>query len=219
MEFFLRQIYPWLIQASVYSVLLPFVVGLVLLKKLKNPQFKYLFLFVCLWLISEAIGVITVLSGTKNNLWSNHVFNPLQFGAMALVFFYSFESRLIKKLIVLAIAVVVVVTVYDAFMLVGITQMNSVSKIVANALLIAMTLVYFYKVANNATTLYLDQDPVFLLSAGLLIYLAGTSMSYALFNDALKVSYDAARICIAVILVLNILFNFSMAFILRRMPA
>jgi hypothetical protein len=219
MEFFLKQIYPWLIQASLYSILLPFVVGLFLLKKLKSAQFRYLFLFVCIWLANEATGLITVSIGSKNNLWSFHVFNPLEFSAMAFVFYHSFESPSSKKLIVLAIALVVVVTLYDAFMLEGITQMNSVSKIVANTLLIVMTLAYLYKAANKPTTLYLDQNPIFLLSAGLLIYLAGTSMSYALFNDALKVSYDAARICITVMLVLNILFNFSMAFILRRMPA
>jgi hypothetical protein len=216
MEFFLRQVFPWLVEASIYSVLVPFVTGLFLLQKLKSPQFRYLFLFVCIWLVGEATGVITVLLGTKNNIWSHHLLNPLEFAAMALVFYHSFESRLAKRLIVLAIGLVVVVTLFDAFMLQDITQMNSVSKIFANTLLIAMTLAYFYKVANKPTTLYLDQDPIFLLSAGLLIYVAGTSMSYALFNSALEVSYDAARICLAVILVLNILFNFTMAFIFRR---
>ncbi|MBD1397058.1 hypothetical protein H9Q13_07760 [Pontibacter sp. JH31] len=219
MEFFLKQVYPWLSEVSLYSVLVPFVTGLIFFKKLKSPQFRYLFLFVSIWLVSEATGEITVLLGTNNNLWSIHVFNPLQFSAIALVFYYTFESRLSKRLIVLAIAFVVIVTLNEAFMLDGIEQMNSVSKIFSNTLLIAMTLAYFYKVANKPKTLYLDQDPIFLLSASLLIYIAGTSMSWALFNDALEVSYDAARICLSIVFVLNVLFNSWQAFILRKMAA
>ncbi|MDO6390352.1 hypothetical protein Q4E40_09455 [Pontibacter sp. BT731] len=97
--------------------------------------------------------------------------------------------------------------------------MNSVSRIAANAMLIVMAITYFYKVANNAKVIYLDRDPMFLLSCAILIYYAGTSMSYAIFNEALAISDDAARICLAIIMVLNVLFYISHAFILRRMAA
>jgi hypothetical protein len=113
----------------------------------------------------------------------------------------------------------VLVSIYDAYMLGGITQMNSAPKMMANALLILLAIAYFYKVANDRNIIYLDSNPVFLLSCAVLIYYSGTSMSYALFNQALAVSYDAARICLAIVLILNILFNTSQAFILKRMAA
>lgn len=219
MEIFLRQIYPWMIYVSSMSVLLPFLVSLFLLRKQKGPQFRLLFLFVLLWLVNESLSHLTVYLGTTNNMWSNHLFTPIEFAVLSAIFYFSFEEKLTRNLIIAAVVAMGVASWYDAITLGGINQMNSMPKMLANTLLITMTLAYFYKVANNQKTLYLDKDPIFLLSCGLLIYLAGTSMSYAMFNQALAISYDAARICITVILVLNIMFNISLSFIFRRMAA
>jgi len=219
MEFFLRQVYPWLIEVSSYSSLLPFVIGLILFRKNGSLKFRLLLVFVAIGVASEVVAQITVLSGTRNNLWVGHLATPLEFGALAAIYYHSFNRPAFKKSILLAVGFIVLLSVYNALMLEGITQMNSAPKMIASSLLILFAIVYFYKVANDHTTLYLDRDPIFLLSCGVLIYYAGTTMSWALFNHALAVSYDAARICLTIVLILNILFNASQAFILRRIAA
>jgi hypothetical protein len=219
MEFFLRQIYPWLIEVSSYSALLPFLFGLFLFRKKKSLLFKLLLLFVAIGVMSEAAGQITYWMGTRNNLWTNHITTPLEYGVIAAVYHYSFRSPFFKKIIIGTVLALAIFSIYDAVTLEGITQMNSAPKMVANSLVIVLALSYFYKIANDRTTIYLDKDPVFLLSCGLLLYYAGTSMSFALFNHALAVSYDAARICLSVVFMLNILFNAGKVFILRRMVA
>ena len=217
MEFFLRQVYPWLIEVSSYSPLLPFIIGIYFFRKQKSIQFRLLFLLIAVNVVHEVISQITVIMGTSNNLWSFYIFTPLVFGIEAAIYYNCFTGAVVKKGILVAVGLVAGITIYDAVILEGITQMNSVSRMVTHSFIIVLVIAYFYKIANDRSIVYLDRDPIFLLSCSLLIYYAGTSMSFALFNQALEVSYDAARICLTVVLVLNILFYTSAAFILRRM--
>lgn len=216
MEFFLRNIYPWMIEVSSFSPLLPFIAGLILFPKNRSKLFRLMFLFVLLMVLSEAAGQITVRMDTRNNIWIQHLHTPLEFCALAAIYYHSFRRPIFKHSILIAVAILLLVSIYDATLGVGITQMNSVPRMVESALLIGIVVTYFYKVANDLSITYLDRDPVFLLSCGLLIHKAGSSMSWGIFNDALAESYDAARMCLAIIFVLNILFNVSLVYVLKR---
>ena len=216
MEFFLRKVYPWMIETAVYSILLPFITFLFLyLKGKTNELFWLIAIFVVSLFVSEAVGVITVKSGTKNNLWTQHLFTPIRFGFIAAIYYYSFWRPVFKKGSLIAVILLLIISIAEATIGVGITQMNALSNTVESTLVIGLVILYFYKIAKDQQITYLDRDPVFLLSCGLLIHRAGTSMSWGLFNDALAESYDAARICIAVILVLNILFNLNLVYVLK----
>lgn len=216
MEFFLRQVYPWMIDFAVYSCLLPFLIFLVLLlTKKRNKLFWLISFYVISLVASEAIGEIAILLGTKSNLWTQHLATPIGFCLIAAVYYHSFWRSLFKKGVIVAVVILLVVSAADATFGVGITQMNALAKTVESTLVIGIAILYFYKIALDQTITYLDRDPVFLFSCGLLIHRAGSTMSWGLFNDALAESYDAARICIAIILVLNILFNFSLVRVLK----
>lgn len=217
MEFFLRQIYPKLIEVGTLWALVPFIAGLFLIRKPhKGTQFWLLFLLVLVSVLSEGVGQLVVYLGAKNNIWVVHVYTLLEFLILSAIFYYSFRRPVFRKGIILAAILFVSICLIDAFVLEGITQMNSLTKVSGNAMLMLMGILYFYKVANDLTVTYLDRDPIFLLSCCILIYKAGTTMSYAMFNQALAASYDAARICIAIILVLNILYYTALTFILRK---
>lgn len=217
MDFFINQISPWLLKIATYSALIPFLVGLWYIRKQKSLKYKLLFLFVLINVLSEAVAMITVQLGTKNNLWLFHLYTLLSFTALAVVYYSSFENASIKKIIVGGVVGLLMIIYYEAFITDGILKMNSLSRMAANSMLILLAIAYFYKVANTAKVVYLDHDPIFLLSCAVLIYYSGTSMSYALFNQALAVSYDAAKVCLSIVFILNILFYASQAFILRRM--
>ncbi|WP_299702179.1 hypothetical protein [uncultured Pontibacter sp.] len=204
---------------AVTSPVLPFLIGLWFIRRQKNMQFRLLFLFITIGILTEAASLITLMLGTKNNLWLGHLYTFLAFSVLASVFYFSFSRPLLKRAIIGGIIGLFCLIYYDAFVTDGLAKMNSLSRIAASSMLIVMAITYFYKVANNGKVIYLDRDPMFLLSCVVLIYYAGTSMSYAIFNEALAISYDMARICLSIILILNILFYVSHAFILRRMAA
>ena len=216
MEFFLRNVYPWMIDVSALSILLPLITVLIFyLKARYNKLFWLVSFFVFSLALSELLGYLTVFLGAKNNIWSQHLLTPLRFGLIAAIYYYSFWRPLFKKGTVLAVILLLIVSITDATIGVGITQMNAVAKTVESTLVIGFAILYFYKIAKDQHITYLDRDPVFLLSCGLLIHRAGTSMSWGLFNDALAESYDAARICLAVILALNILFSINLVYVLK----
>lgn len=217
MKFFIEHIYPWLSWAAVLSPILPFMIGLWFFRKQKSPQFRLLLLFITLGVLTEVASHITVVMGTSNNLWLAHLYTLVGFSVLSGVYYYSFDKDLWKRAILIGIIGLLLITYYDAFLSDGIAKMNSVSRITANALLIVMAISYFYKVANDAKVIYLDRDPLFLFSCTVLIYYSGTSMSYAVFNDALAISHDTARICLSIALVLTVLFYASQAYILKRM--
>lgn len=219
MEFFIAHFYPWLRWIAVLIPLLPFVIGLWLIRKQKNTKFMLLFLYITIGVLAQAAQMITVIQGTRNNLWMNHVYTLLEFGVLAGIFYYSFNNPLLRRAIITGLVGLCIIMYYDAFITEGIMKMNSVSRITANSMLMIMAITYFYKVANSAKVIYLDRDPMFLLSCAILIYFAGTSMSYAIFNEALAISHDAARICLAINMVLVVLFYISHGFILRRLAA
>lgn len=216
MEFFLRKVYPWLIEVSSVSPVLPFIAGLLFMLKRKSSLYKILFSYVILLVLSELVGQIAVRSGSSNTLWKLHVFSPLEFCLLAAVYYNSFKRVVFKRAIVVAAVGFVAFSIANALFIDGITQMNSTAQMVENTLLIMVALLYFYKVANDLKITYLDQDPVFLLSCCLLIYKAGTSMSYAMFNAALAESYDTARMCITIILMLNILYSIGLVIVLKK---
>ncbi|PKV63121.1 hypothetical protein [Pontibacter ramchanderi] len=218
MEFFLAHIYPSLKWVAVLSPLLPFGVGLWLIRNQKDPKFRLMLLYIILGVIAQAAQIITAKLG-MNNLWMNHVYTLIGFSVLAGIFYYSFDKIMLKRTIIFGIVLLCVLNYYDAFITDGLTKMNSVSQVAASVMLIILAITYFYKVANNAKIIYLDRDPMFLLSCAILIYYAGTSMSYAIFNEALAISNDAARICVAINMILLILFYASHVFILRRMAA
>ncbi|MFD2247107.1 hypothetical protein [Pontibacter ruber] len=219
MEFFLRNIYPWLIQVSSISPILPFLLGLLWFARHKNWQFRLLYLHVILIVAIEVAGKVTVMLGTKNNLWLHHLYAPIEFCVLAAIYYCSFRQTAYKRGILAAAICFVLFSIVNAVFFESITQMNSIAKIVENALLIVLAVLYFYKVSNDLNIKYLDRDPIFLLSCAMLIYKAGTTMSSAMFNQALAISYDAARICIAITLVLNILYYASLIFMLKRASA
>lgn len=219
MEFFLRQVYPWLVDISSLCSLLPLVVGLLLIRKNRSLLFRLLFTYVVLLVSSDAAGHLLVYLGSNNNIWAIHIFTLLEFLVLAAIYYHSFNLPVIKKGILLAVVCFVLVSAADAFVIESIMQMNSVAKVVQSSLLILLAILYFYKVANDLSITYLDRDPVFLLSCGILIYKAGTTMSFAMFNTALAWSYDAARICITILLVLNILFFAFLMLVLKRATA
>lgn len=219
MEFYIEHIYPLLRWPARLSPLLPFLIGIWYYRKQKCTQFRLLLLFITVGVLTEVAATTVVMLGYNNNQWVAQLYTLLGFGVLAGVFYHSFVSSMIKKAILVSIVGLLLIMYYDVILTDGITKINSLSRVAANAMLILMAIAYFYKVANNAKVIYLDRDPMFLLSCAVLIYYAGTSMSYAIFNEALAISYDTARVCLSIIMVLNIIFYASSAFILRRMVA
>lgn len=219
MEFFLREVYPWLIELSAYSSGVPFVAGILLYRKRSSLEFRLLFFYVVFLALTEIVSYIVIYTGTKNNMWLSHLELPVEFTLLAGIYYYALKQPLLRGCIIAAVIGLCIINAVSLTWGEGISQMNTLPRMLSAALLIAMAILYLYQVANTLVHTYLDRDPVFILSCGIIIYQAGTAMAYGMFNAALAESYDAARMCITVILVLNVLFRLLLMLALKRAPA
>lgn len=218
MEFFLRKVYPWLIEISSFSICIPLLVGVFLFTKKSSLLFRLLLAYTAFIAITEVVSQLTVYLGTTSNLWISHIDTPVEFALTAAIYYFYLEQRVVKNSIVVVTTAFILFNVFNVFWGEGIEQLNSLPHMVGGALLISMAVLYFYQSAQNMKFTYLDRDPMFLLSSGIIIYQAGTAVAFSMFNEALAESYDAARMCITVILVLNILFRIVLMLALKRAP-
>jgi len=216
MEFYIQEIYPWLTVLSSYSFSIPLLAGLFLIYKRSSLLFNLLLLYTAFIALVEIAGQLTVYLGTSNNHWIQHLYTPLEYFVLGTIYYYHLRSRLAKIGVVLSIIGVSVLSILSMTLAEDITQMNTTARMIAGAMLVALAVLYFYQSAKEPNFIYLDRDPMFVLSSGIIVYQAGTAMAYSMFNAALAESYDAARICISIIVVLNILFRVILMMALQR---
>ncbi|WP_146173509.1 hypothetical protein [Pontibacter mucosus] len=164
----------------------------------------------------EIAGQLTVYLGTRNNHWIQHIYTPVEYLLLGMIYYYSLRGKFVKLGVLASIVCVGIVCMLSVVLAESITQMNTTPRMVAGAMLVALAVLYFYQSAREPNFIYLDRDPMFVLSSGIIVYQAGTAMAYSMFNAALAESYDAARICLSIIMVLNILFRVILMMALRR---
>lgn len=218
MDFILKEVIPWLQNVARLSVLLPLLIGLYHFRNRGSHTFRLLLLYTISIALVEVVGFAVVYVGTDNNLWITHLYTPIEFLLISAIYYYSYSSKLMKRTLQAVTACFVLASSVLIVWGQKLTEVNSYARTLAAILLIAMALAYLYQTANNLKYTYLDRDPVFVLSCGVLLYQAGTSMAYAQFNAALAESYAAAAVCVAIILLLNILFRFILMLALKRAP-
>ncbi len=211
--------YPWLVQASFYSFCLPLLTGVLLINKRSSLLYRLLLLYIVFIALVEVTAKVTISLKTTNNVWIDHIYTPTECLIVAAVYYSHFTNPLLKRGTVVAACGVVVFS--GAYVLWGesVMEMNSLPRMLNGVVLIAMAVAYFYQVANDLSQTYLDRDPMFILSCGIIVYQAGTAVAFSMFNKALAASYDTARICISVILVLNILYRVVLMLALKRTAA
>ncbi|WP_276497406.1 hypothetical protein [Pontibacter litorisediminis] len=218
MEFYIREIYPWVIEISSISFSIPLIAAIWLIGKRSSLLFRLLLLYTIFLALIEITGQLTVYLGTQNNHWIQHIYTPLEYVLLAMVYYGSLNNRYVKVGVLLSIVGVGVFSVLTVALGQDMSRMNALPRMVAGALLVTMAVLYLYQAAHALRFTYLDRDPMFVLSSGIIIYQAGTAMAFSMFNTALQESYDAARICLTIIVVLNIFFRVILMMAIRRSP-
>jgi hypothetical protein len=201
-EIFLNAIY--------FAILLPLVVALARWRRLSAP-FSYLAGFVVIAFLLEAIMFYIATFLHTNNLWVVHIYWPIQFLFFSVVYYQVFKSQF-YRLLILAMAVVVpVVSVLEAFVIGSLSQFNIYTRTLAGGLLILYALLYFDRVFRELRVKRLERDPIFLVSAGSLLYFSGTILGYVFMNTLVATSMTIALVIFYVRAGLNVIFKVFLA--------
>ena len=206
-----------LVNIAAFSVLVPLGVGLYQWYKGGKQVAKLVLLFVCFLVVVEGLGYY--LGARKiNNLWLSHVYIPIEYALLSLIYFFAFENKIIRRVLCVSVVLFALFCIYDVFYIESMLTFNSYPRTVESALLIALALLYFNKVFHGMDMLYLERDPMFLLSAGIIIYFAGSVTFYGLVNMMMAQSQEHTRVLFSIIYVLNFGFNMLLALVLWRAP-
>lgn len=206
-------LFDYLRYSSSLSVVIPTFIGIVRSRNL-GVKLKFLLLYLIITLIKEIICVRLSLQKERNL----HIYNlALIFNMIPLflVYYYEFSEKLLKNVVLALITVATIFSVANITLIQGIEVFNTFSVLVINFFLTALTLLYFYTILKKAENLNLIKIPLFWMSAGLLVYSAGTFLIFSLYEIYNNLSYSTSVKIWAINSILYILLNllFSIAFL------
>lgn len=122
----------------------------------------------------------------KNNVPIVHLYTLLEFNVIALfylVYFRGFYGRLLVPGMMLIFTVLVVL---NSVFLQPLFSYNTYARSLEGVLVIALSLLGYYKLLAELPTKRLDQSPIFWINTGLLLYFAGNLFFFVLGNALLK---------------------------------
>ncbi|TXK49110.1 hypothetical protein FVR03_06925 [Pontibacter qinzhouensis] len=203
---------------SIFSILPPLIYSLVLLWQRQAGRLTWqIFGFSVFIAVVEAAGWISSYKGL-NNLWMSHVYIPLEYAILAYMYLCIFNNKIIKRLIIGSVVLFFLFCALDIVYLESLTIYNSYPRVIESVLMVLLSLLYFYKVFKDIDKADLLTDPYFLLSVGVIVNFAGSSVINSLFNVMLQYPAEIMLMCLAVLNFLNVLFNTTLVLVLRRAP-
>jgi hypothetical protein len=170
-----------------YFIAVPFVLAMIEYRHL-DARMKSIACYVFLG------GLIQVTSSYlnghgKNNLWLLHLYTPLEFACIAW-FYNQTLSGLANKFVILWIGFgFAVLSVLNTAFLQDSSTFNTYARSLEGLLVIAFCLSWYYKALVEMKIRKLQQDPVFWINTGFLLYFSGTVLLFASSNYILNINH------------------------------
>ncbi len=192
--------------ASIYSVLIPAIFAIILIKRLDKVQ-RLIAILVLITFIGE-FGNYALTFFEIRNLPAFHLFTVLQFGAIVLIQSKGIQRFFSQKQLIGVIVFFVLFAIVDAAILNGIYSFNSYSRPLASFIVLFFALCYFYITISELTIKRLENEPLFWLNLGVFIYFSG-SLFIFLFSNYYKSSNQALFTLWGIHAIFNIFLNIS----------
>ena len=197
---------------------LAFITGTYFLRQIRN---KFLFLYLCIALgfFTEAITLFAIYSGSKNTLWLSHIYFPLEFFFLSLLYLKNIKNIVLKIWMKVVIAGLMLFSVINPLFLQKLTvysQVRSFSSIV----LVVFSLLYFYQIISEAKIRKLSREPMVWVNIAVLVYFAASLFHVVLFTIILEYSRKFLKLTSDYFAVLTALFYLliAVAFVIEGWP-
>jgi len=198
-----------LIYSSIFSPVVPLIVRILNRKYNLNPSFKVVLILICVSFISDFTSLILVKSGVSNYLIINiyYLCEILLTGT----FFY---LTLGKKWIVIGVFSSLFVCFIGYAALVGVDQYQHEIIPIFNLFSILFSVLILIEIFKKGEDLFIDTNPLFWFSIGILVYFSGS-----LFTDVLSKQILSGPLTWAFHNIANILKNILFAIGLWKVRA
>lgn len=105
-----------------------------------------------------------------NNLPALHVFTLIEFLLISMVYFYSINSNVIKRLVLTITLLVSVFIVINSIYIQNIFSFNTNARAIENVVFIIYPLAFFYSILKELKILKLEKEPMFWINIAILLY-------------------------------------------------
>jgi hypothetical protein len=175
------------ITSIIYYFLLSVVIiiGIVRYKKLTIP-YKILLLYVGITLILEVLSVIWA-NIYQNNMPIMHISSCSEFLLTALVFYYLFKNRLIKRIISISIAVIILFFIFNSIILQPYTnKFPSNAILVSEIFYVILSLMIFKQMLQYPLQINITSQSIFWYNTAILFFSTTAFLNFGLVNYVVK---------------------------------
>lgn len=155
---------------TLFILLMGSVVGIYQIRQLPLDH-VYLTYFILITFILEALADYYLGVLRQNNLFFYHIFIPLQYSALALVFRENFVSSVTKKIVLYSIVFVLVFAILISAFLQSMKEMPFWIILITRLLLLLWVLLYLRELLDVRDPSPLTSIPIFYVCMGILIYI------------------------------------------------
>lgn len=182
--------------------------GLLVYRKL-DKKLLFLFSFVCIAFLTESILTILISCG-KDTLAGVHIYAPLEFLLISLMYLFYFRAYGRFSWIRILIIVFLVFSVLNPIFFQDLYDFSN-TRAYSSLLLTFFSILFFYNALIEVDIYQLWKDPMIWVNTAVLLYFAGNFFFFLLFAFILDYSREFSKITLRYFSVLNAIFYLLIA--------
>lgn len=176
-----EQIAFFIIQYSIVTIALPFVIGIIRRKYLQKEPL-IIFYLILNGILFETISRSMTLFHLKNNLPFFHIYTVIEFFIISWFYWLVFKDYFSKLLIPIVFFTFFIFSLIDSFIFHNVFTFNSYAKSLECIIIVVLSVLYLYKTFNEFQEKDPSDTPVFWINAGFLFYFSGCLFLFTFSN-------------------------------------
>jgi hypothetical protein len=149
--------------------------------------------YLVLVLLTSIIAMSMMYAGVKNNLFLFHIYTPIDYTILSLLYRHAVSSTITKKIITVSIPVFILLSIVFSVFVQKITENNSFITIIESLLILSWSLFYLREIMLLQQVTHLQRFPMFWICVGILFYYTGSLITEGMLNYLIKHSMLLAR--------------------------
>lgn len=155
---------------------------------------RIILIYLILILVTSIASIyVLVVAKLNNNLFIFHLFTPIQYLLLSLLYSHEIASNRIKRIINYSIPLFIVLSILFSLFVQKLTDNNSVITIIESIGLITWPLLFLKQTLELQKVNSLLGFPMFWISVGILFYFVGTLITQGMLDYLIKHDMEIAQ--------------------------
>ena len=190
-----------LVYIAIGSSFIPAALGILNFQK-QQKALKILSAFVVLCAVTEIVNLIIVVKFEISNLPLHHFYTVVEFSVAliisSIILYPSKNARIIYCMIIVSVLSILLV---DLAFFESLDMLNSIPRVIEGLTMIAISVLFFYKVFVATELVDILKYPYFWLFTGWLVYFSGTFFLFVYsYKTGMTITYPAIHSVLYIIL-------------------